>query len=210
MSGEGNKEQEAPFSWADQLPGVLWDNVRARDPREAAVCVGAVWEQNVFQVPLLGCTYQVDTKARGITRREAPDHRVGYQSGVVLLHALAKSKGVPPSGRMVSPLQLTGGTLFFTGAHKLATGPLARRFAAAPEELIARAEAIGADPIDGADYAARIPGLPLLPLYVMLWAGDEHYDARAFIGIDDRALFHLALDGVFALTNILVSRLVRE
>lgn len=209
MAGEGNKEQEVLFRWADQLSDMLWDDVRARDPQEAAVCTGAVWERDLFHVPLLGRNYQVDPRAQRITRREDPGRRVGYQSGVVLLYALAKSKGVPPSGRMVSPLELTGGTLFFTGAHKLATGPLAKRFAAAPEALIARAEAIGAEPIAGADYAARIPGLPLLPLYVMLWTGDDQFGARAFIGIDDRALFHLALDGVFALTNLLVSRLTK-
>jgi hypothetical protein len=209
MAGDANSDRDALFKWADQLPGPLWDDVRARDPREAAVCVGAVWEEGAFKVPLLGYTYRVDPAARRISRSDDPGHRVGYQSGVVLLYALAKSMGVPPSGRMVSPLQLTGGTLFFTGAHSLATRPLAKRFATAPEALIARAEALGAEAIGGADYAARIPGLPLLPLYVLLWAGDEEYGARAVIGIDDRALFHLALDGVFALTNLLVSRLVR-
>jgi hypothetical protein len=68
---------------------------------------------------------------------------------------------------------------------------------------------LGAERVEGADYAIRIPGLPLLPLYVLLWNGDAETQARAFIGIDDRALFHLDLGGVFALTNVLVGRLVR-
>lgn len=197
------------FKWADHLPDMLWDDVRARDAREAALCVGGVWEEGVFRVPLLGYMHAVDPAAQRITRLEDPRHRVGYQSGVVLLYALARSMGVPPSGRMVSPLELTGGKLFFTGAHSLATGPLAKRYAAEPQGFVDRAAALGAERVEGADYAIRIPGLPLLPLYVLLWDGDAETQARAFIGIDDRALFHLDLGGVFALTNVLVGRLVR-
>jgi hypothetical protein len=49
-----------------------------------------------------------------------------------------------------------------------------------------------------------------LPLHVLLWAADQEFEARAVIGIDSRALFHLDLSGVFALTNLMVARLVAE
>ncbi|MDO9263768.1 MAG: hypothetical protein Q7U02_07370 [Desulfosalsimonadaceae bacterium] len=41
----------------------------------------------------------------------------------------------------------------------------------------------------------------------LLWRGDQEFPARAVIGIDDRAHFHLDLASIFALTNILVYRL---
>jgi hypothetical protein len=135
-------------------------------------------------------------------------HRVSFQTGLVLLTALAKSVGVPPSGRMVTPQELTGGTLFFTGAHRLAVNPLEKRFGRDPLALIVSARKFGGKKIPGADCAVCIFGLPLLPLYVLLWQADDEFDARAVIGIDDRALFHLDLAGVFALTNILASRLI--
>jgi hypothetical protein len=206
--GVNDNNRDTLFRYADQLPDPLWDDVRARDARQAAVCVGGRWEEGLFKVPLLGFTYAVDPVAQRITRSDDVGHRVGYQTGVVLLYTLAKSVGAPPSGRMVSPLELTGGAMFFTGAHSLATKPLARRFGGAPQMLIERAIAMGGEAINGAaDYAVRLPGLPYLPLYVLLWTGDKADEARAFIGIDDRALFHLDLGAVFALTNVLVSRL---
>ncbi len=210
MTGvKDDNDRDTLFKYADQLPDPLWDDVCVRDARQAAVCVGGCWEDGVFKVPLLGFTYAVDPLAQKILRNNDAGHRVGYQTGVVLLYTLAKSVGAPPSGRMVSPLELTGGTMFFTGAHSLATKPLAKRFGSAPHALVERAAALGGEAIDGADCAVRLPGLPNVPVYVLLWTGDKPAEARTFIGIDDRALFHLDLGAVFALTNVLVSRLVR-
>jgi hypothetical protein len=196
------------FRWADQLPSPLWDDLEARPAQEAAAALGAVWQSGVFTIPLVGVTYQVDPQSRRITRMDKNEHRVSFQTGVVLLTALAKSMGVPPSGRMVTPQELKGGALFFTGAHSLAVRPLAKRFGDDPHALIAAAQKFGGERIPGADCAVCISGLPLLPLYVLLWQADDEFDARAVIGIDDRALFHLDLAGVFALTNIMASRLI--
>jgi len=198
---------EELFRWAYQIASPLWDDLQRRPARQAAEAVGGEWKDGIFEVALLGTDHLVDTTARTIKRANAPGHRVSYQSGIVLLTALANAMGVPPSGRMVTPQELEGGTLFFTGAHSLATKPLAKRFGSDPQALVKAAQLLGGEAVDGADCAVRLPGLPLLPLYVMLWAADEEFAARAVIGIDDRALFHLDLAGVFALTNVMVGRL---
>jgi hypothetical protein len=198
------------FRWAEQLPSPLWDDLKARPPLEAAAASGAVWEDGKFEIPLVGVTYQIDPGARRIVRRQNSDRRVGFQCGMVLVTALAKSLGAPPSGRMVTPQELKGGSLFFTGAHSLAVKPLEKRFGHDPEALIASAKRFGGVRIEGADCAVALPGLPMVPLYVLLWRADDEFEARAVIGIDDRALFHLDLAGVFGLTNVMVGRLIGD
>jgi hypothetical protein len=195
------------YRYADQIPQALWHDLVTRSPRQAAEAVGAMLKGEAFRVPLIGLEYTIDPVNRRIARTRQPDHRVGFQTGVVLLTTLAFSKGVPPSNRMVVPQDLPGGRMFFTGAHTLATGPLARAFEQDPDGFIDRAVALGGEMIAGADVAFRIAGLPYVPLYLLLWHGDQECAARAVIGIDDRAHFHLDLAGLFALTNVLSFRL---
>jgi len=203
------ERNDQPLRWADQIPAPLWDDLKTRPAKDAAAAVGAGWVDGaVFIVPMLNMDYIVDPQKRRILRDTQPNHRVSYQSGVVLLTTLAKSMGVPPSGRMVTPLELTGGTLFFTGAHSLPVKPIAQRFGNAPEALIVKARELGGHKVNGADCAVCLNGLPQLPLYVLLWTADEEFSARVVIGIDDRALFHLDLAGIFALTNIMAARLI--
>jgi hypothetical protein len=204
---EIQKGPKALFRWADELPVALWEDLVARTPSEASIATGAEWSEEVFTIRLLGIFYALDPKKRQIWRTGQPDHRVSYESGVVLLTTLAGSKGVPPSGKMVSPQELPGGRLFFTGAHTLNTKALAEWFERRPETLVKRIHSLGGKKVDGADLAVHLPGLPFVPYELLFWRAAEDAPARAIISIDSRAHFHLDLAGIFALSNILVTRL---
>lgn len=194
------------FRWADQIPIASWNQLRERSPEQAAEAVGAQWDGTIFKVSLLGIPYTIDPINQHIKMVENAEHPVSYQAGIMLLNTLSTSKGVPPSGRMTVPQELPGGRMFFTGAHAVANGQLAKYFEKDSTQLINRARDIGGEVIEGADIALRLPGLPQVPLYILFWRGDQEIPARAVIGIDDRAHFHLDLAGIFALTNILVFR----
>ncbi len=199
------------FRWAEDLPSELWDDLGARPPLDASQAVGGHWHDGLFRVPLLGMDHILDPQARRVWIDGRPGERVSYQAGVVLLSTLTHSLGVPASGRMVTPAELPGGKLFFTGAHAPACGPLAKAFDQAPEDLWTRAQARGAERVEQpADLAFRLPGLPNVPLYALFWDGEQDFAPRAVIGIDDRAPFHLDLGGVLALTNLLVRGLIRD
>ncbi|MDL2274700.1 DUF3786 domain-containing protein [Desulfosarcina sp. OttesenSCG-928-G10] len=202
-----HSNEETLFRWAAQLPESLWNDLRNRPAAEAAETTGAIWDGKTFSISLLGRRYRLDPSSQTLTRDDAADTPVSYQTGVVLLNTLSHSKGVPPSGRMTVPQDLPGGRMFFVGAHALGTDAIATAFSENPDQLEGRIAAMGGEKMDGADAAFRIPGLPLVPLYVLLWQKQGSDPARAVIGIDDRAHFHLDLAGIFALTNILVSRL---
>ena len=200
-------EQIRLYRWAEQLPSDLWDDLRRRNPAQAAQTTGAELVEDGYRLALLGRTYRVDPASNHLWEEDRPDHRVGYQAGMVLLTTLARSLGVPPAGKMVTPQELPGGNLFFQGPHALPTTALEETFGRQPELLPPRARTLGGEETDGADVAVRVPALPLVPMYVLLWRGDSEFPPRAVIGLDPRAHFHLALDGIWALCNLLVRRL---
>lgn len=199
------------YRWADQLPAALWEDLRAREPQEATAATGAQYDAGVYRLTLLARQYLIDPDRAAIVEAGRPEHRVSYDSGVVLVTTLAKSQGVPPSGELATPSELPGGRLFYTGPHELPVKPLLKRFGRSLADLIARGQALGGRQVEaGADLAMLIPGLPQVPLWVLLWAGDEEFQPRAVIGIDQRAHYHLAVDAILAICNVLVRRLTKD
>ncbi|MCA1988173.1 MAG: DUF3786 domain-containing protein [Desulfarculus sp.] len=204
-------EENRLFRWADQLPAALWDDLAARSGSDAAEAASARQDDGRFHLPLLGRVYLVDANARQVREEARPHHRVDFQTGLVLVSHLARARGVPPAGRMVTPQELPGGGLFFTGPHAVNTKALEARFGSDPQALVRRAAALGGVPDQvGGDLAVRLAGLPRLPLYVLLWVGDAEFPARAVVGLDANAHHQLALDGIWALTNLMVGRLCAE
>jgi hypothetical protein len=197
------------FRYADQLPEALWDDLDARDPVDAAASCDAILEGDRFRLSLFSRDYIINPAERSIAEALRPEHRSSYQTGLVLITALANAQNIPQSGRMVTPGELPGGRMFFAGPHEVPTAPIVERFGSDAAGLIAAAATMGGREIDeSSDAAVFIPALPRIPMWLLLWEGDEEFEARAVMGIDERAHYHLALDGIWAMCNVLTGRLV--
>ena len=193
---------------ARSLPSALWDDLALRDSAEAAGGAGGIWEGSMFRLDLLGQEYGLNPKKREITHRDRPDREVDFETGMVLLIALAKGLDIPPSQRMVIPRELPGGAMFFAGPHEVAAGRLAERFGKDAGPLLAKAGPLGGRAFDLGDAGIVVPGLPRIPLYAAVWEETDEDPARALVGIDDRAHLHLPLDAVWGLTNLFIARLL--
>jgi hypothetical protein len=116
---------------------------------------------------------------------------------------------VPASGSWVAFRELPGGEAFFRGPHSLATPRLVGAFGEDPMRVFASARALGGRPGAGAAAAtADLPALPRIPLRVLVWAGTEEFAAEAALLVDSRAHLHLALDVLWALSNVAVADLL--
>ena len=128
-----------------------------------------------------------------------PEHRLSYQTGLVLISTLIRSLGVPPAGRMVTPHELPGGSQFFQGPHAINhPHPWPSASVPSPRPCWRRPAPWAARPFPAGDQGVCLPGLPMIPLYVLIWAGDEEFSPRAVVGLDPNAQYHLALDGLWA------------
>ncbi|MBW2063894.1 MAG: DUF3786 domain-containing protein [Deltaproteobacteria bacterium] len=93
---------------------------------------------------------------------------------------------------------------FFRGPHELRVQGIVDRFGKDPDGFRGASESLGGEPLDMADLAYRFFPMPKVPLYYLLWLGDEEFDARVSVLFDrtiDRYLFPDAIWGIVNLVS---------
>jgi hypothetical protein len=122
---------------------------------------------------------------------------------------LARVRDIYPLGRdIVGPKDLKEGH-FFQGPHELKIAPLVERFGKDVEGFRRAAERRAGVPVAMADAAYRLSPFPRVPLYYLLWEGDEEFPARMSILFDRSIEESLAADAIWGLVNRVSSALLR-
>ena len=123
---------------------------------------------------------------------------------VFLLNANPES----PEGTLVSAAELKCAH-FFQGPHELKVGSLIKRYGCDSAGFRDRAASLGGTVQEMADAAYRMPALPKVPLYYLLWEGDEEFGPRLSILFDCTVEKHLPADGIWGLVSLVSDALLR-
>ncbi len=114
---------------------------------------------------------------------------------------LINVQDVYPLGRdLVGPRDLKEGH-FFQGPHELRTAPLIERYGRDIEGFRQAAGRLDGEPVEMADAACRLKPFPRVPLYFLLWEGDEEFPARMSVLLDRSVEEFLAADAIWGLIN---------
>jgi len=203
-----NPEEHLLYSRAEDLHPSHWEVLGRRLPEEVARASGATWDGDAYTLPFLSSALRVSPGARTLSFQDAPLRRVGYQRALVAVAYLGGALDAPPSGAWVAFRELPGGEAFFRGPHSLATPRLVQAFGERPRGLAEAARALGGCPAEGGDAAVDLPALPQIPLRALLWKRTDEFAAEAALLVDSRAYLHVALDVLWALSNLTISDLV--
>ena len=114
---------------------------------------------------------------------------------------------MPVRNKIVSAKELKSAH-FFQGPHELKTKPVIQRYGKAPDGFRKAAESIGGEPIDMADIAFRFQVFPKIPLYYLLWEGDEEFEPNLSILFDRSIDYYLEADAVWGIVNLVSDLLV--
>ena len=90
---------------------------------------------------------------------------------------------------------------FFQGPHALKTEPLVRRYGTDLNGFNQVAEYLEGEPREMADTAYRLLPFPRVPLYYLLWKGDEEFEPQVTVLLDRSIENVLAADAIWALVN---------
>lgn len=122
------------------------------------------------------------------------------QQQIILLHYLMgtwQSHGAPVTGEWIAFQDLPDGRFYLDAFQRRAKIPLVQAFGERPEMLLDLAgTAFGATPLAQGDFAVQVKVLPLVPLALVLWKGDEEFPP------DGNILFDRNIAGIFSAEDI--------
>jgi hypothetical protein len=187
----------------------LWSQFIELDGREAARRGVCEWDEDsgCIGIGFLNKHYTVDTVEQTIIREDGSGASFGDE--LCILAYLINSKDIPLSNKLTPGQKLVGGQFFFRGHHSLPTEKLTKAFGDDPKLLLKAAETLNASVCDFADASLRVQILPRLPLTVMIWGGDEEFEARSSILFDETAASQMPLDALLMAVELTVKVLIK-
>jgi hypothetical protein len=177
-----------------------WHILRELDP--AQVCRNAIADYDnaadVYLLKSFGMDISIEPGRERICC-EAPAgdlllNKLGYFSRLSILFYLTTAKNIALSGKLVQPVNLRGGHIFFRGTHILPLDKLAERHGNDAAGFLRRGRDLGGIPLKYGDAAVQLFPFPRVPVVIILWQEDEEFPPRTDLLFDSSCEFHLALD----------------
>jgi hypothetical protein len=121
-------------------------------------------------------------------------NRLGYFSRLSIPFYLTSAMDIPLTGRLVQPVNVKGGNIFFRGTHVLPLDKLALKYGNDKAGFLKRGTDLGGMQMNYGDASVKLFPFPRLPVVLILWQEDDEFPSRADILFDSTCEFHLALD----------------
>ena len=194
-----------------KVPAQYWEDLKRKDL--AAVCRNAIAAEQPPEGLLLvfiGETILIDLQGSVLKiGRQGRWEKVSYPLLELLsLVYLLKASPDALNGEMVSVQQLKT-SHFFQGPHELNLDPLIRRFGNDAEGFKSAALNIGGELQNLADASFKILTFPKVPLYYLLWRGDEEFNPRLSVLFDGSIEKHLSADAIWGLVSLVSDALLK-
>jgi len=113
------------------------------------------------------------------------EDELSIQEQVLLLHYLNGADGEIPSGQWIAYQEVPDGRFYLDAFIRRAKTPMVQVFGNQPERLVELAtERYGATPLDQGDVSVQVQALPLVPVALILWRGDDEFPPEGTILFD--------------------------
>lgn len=194
-----------------RVPPHYWEDLEKRDP--AVLCENALaqaFSAEDIVLAVLGREILVDRKNHSLRRKNQGEWEPVNHSLLELLVLVYLLHAGPQllTRELVSAQELRSAH-FFQGPHELNTGGVLERFGRDLKGFRKAAESLGGDAQILADAAFRIPAFPKVPLYYLLWEGDDEFEPRLSVLFDRSIDSHLPADAIWGLVALVSEALLK-
>jgi hypothetical protein len=160
-----------------------------KNPKRIADQSGAIFESNsegraILTLDFLNRRIMITWPDCDISYAKSGDE-VPIQQQVLLLHYLIGAKGSVISREWIAYQEVPDGKFYLDAFLRRAKNPMVQGFGMQPESLVKLAtEVYGAKPLDQGDISVVIQALPMVPVALILWKGDDEFPPEGTILFD--------------------------
>ena len=193
-----------------KVPTDYWDKLKKRNIDELCkLSLADVYPPEDLLLHFLNKDILLDMGNRSIhhlnvNKREKIENP--FLELIILVYLLNVSSD-DPSQDIISARDLKNAH-FFQGPHELQTAPLLDLYGNNLEGFKSVAESLGGKSLDMADAAYMLLPFPKIPLYYLLWEGDDEFKPNLSILFDRSIEKHLAADAIWGLVNLVSNYLL--
>ena len=179
------------------------------DPEQIAARVGAVYVQEdgghgILSIDFLNKTIDISWPELDFSYG-ADGGEVPIQQQVLLLHYLNSASQVKISGEWIAYQEVPDGMFYLDAFLRRAKNPMVQGFGNNPELLVKLAsEVYGAKPLDQGDVAVVIQAMPLVPVALILWKGDDEFPPEGTILFDRTVSQLLSAEDIAWLAGMII------
>ena len=202
MSSKGTREKgyrPALAQASEALEALDWEACASR-------CGRLSDDRSTLGLTFFGTEYVVTRK--GEVR--GPEGDVPAFPRLIMLHYLARSSGAAPTGRIVTFREVPDGNFYFHSFQDRVLNPLREAFGEHPDLLRERGAAAGWRSVDEGDVCLETNALPLVPIRVILWCGDEELTPEMSVLFDSGVSNHLHTEDIALVAEEAVRTLTGE
>lgn len=151
--------------------------------------------------------YQISFPDIGVVRLNSK-RKVASRDKVLILHYLSLAKGAPLTSRIISYRDLPDGNIYLPSFTKRAIRPLIDNFGGSYKKLIQEARKFGGRQASYGDVSVIIEAFPHVPVFLVLWRGDEEFPIEANILFDSSISDYLYPEDINVLCQTITWKLI--
>ncbi|MBN1526364.1 MAG: DUF3786 domain-containing protein [Candidatus Omnitrophica bacterium] len=150
-------------------------------------------------IEFLADAYDINLEKRTVLSKSRNAPAKDYIT-ILLLHYLIgiSKKKCAPSGEWVSFKEMESGRFYYSAFYEGAIKPIVKKYGEDPGKLSEAMKKFGGRDIETGDAGIEISVFPDVPVRIVIWKGDEEFEAEATM------LFDKSISSIFSTEDIAV------
>jgi hypothetical protein len=187
-----------------------WEILKNTDPlcicKKAAVSFDE--KSNAYLLRSFCMDFQIKPEERTIKSMGPSGQAIIEKYGHFFVHSclwyLVSAQEIPLTGKLVKPVNIKGGDMFFRGSHVLPLDNLAKRYGTGKESFLTKGKELCAEILDFGDASLRLLPMPRVPVTLILWLTDEEFSSRTDLLLDASCEIQLPIDIIWSISMLSV------